>query len=148
MKSKKITTKSKTKKQGDTKKYYISHLEGRDYSILDSLIEEVEDDVCFTSKKHQIKRNNLDYISNFIEIKLYRGIAMNRKEVIYFYPRDEHGKRTGHTIAIVLKEGLMFYGEALCSKADQFCKKTGRELAKQRAEEKYLRYKERIEGFN
>ncbi len=65
---------------------------------------------------------------------------MNRHNAIYVYPRDQHGKRIGNTIAVIVRDGMMFFGEAVCSEADQFCKKTGREIATLRAEERYQRY--------
>jgi len=71
---------------------------------------------------------------------------MNRRDTIFVYPKDKNGKRTGHTVAVVLREGMMFYGEALCSEADQFCKKSGRDLALARAEERYQRYLDRTQS--
>lgn len=68
---------------------------------------------------------------------------MNRRETIFIYPKTKNGERTGHTIAVVIREGMMFYGEALCSKEDQFSRKEGRELALVRAEERYKKYLER-----
>jgi len=65
---------------------------------------------------------------------------MNRHNAIFIYPQDKHGNRIGNTIAVVLRDGMMFFGEAVCSENDQFCKATGRELALQRAEERYKRY--------
>ncbi len=65
---------------------------------------------------------------------------MNRENAIFIYPRDMHGNRIGNTIAVIVRDGMMFFGEAVCSEFDQFCKKTGRELATQRAEERYTRY--------
>lgn len=63
-----------------------------------------------------------------------------RDESFFIYPRDKNNKRTGHCIAIILREGSMFEGTALCSSTDQFSKKEGRLIAFQRAEEAYMRY--------
>lgn len=68
---------------------------------------------------------------------------MNRHNAIFVYPQDKNGKRIGNTLAIILREGMMFFGEAVCSEGDQFSKKVGRELALQRAEQRYDRYLER-----
>ena len=65
---------------------------------------------------------------------------MNRKEHYFIYPRDMHGKRTGHTICVVLREGMMFHGETLCGPRDQFSKKEGRLIAFGRAQDAYQRY--------
>ncbi len=65
------------------------------------------------------------------------------REHYYIYTRNKHGKLTGHTICVLLKEGKIFHGVANCSETDQFSKKTGRKLALQRAEDCYDRYVER-----
>ena len=61
----------------------------------------------------------------------------------YIYPTDKNGNRTGHTICVLLKDGKIFHGMALCSEEDQFEFKVGREKAKTRAEEAYQRHLER-----
>jgi len=66
---------------------------------------------------------------------------MNRKECIFIYPEDKTGKRTGHTICVIYRNGKMYFGESLCADTDQFCKQTGRELAFQRALFAYLNIK-------
>lgn len=68
---------------------------------------------------------------------------MNRKEHYFIYPRDIRGERTGHTICVVLREGMMFHGEALCGPKDQFSRKEGRLVAFDRAQAAYMRYLER-----
>lgn len=71
---------------------------------------------------------------------------MNRHNAIYIYPRDMHGNRIGNTIAVIIRDGMMFFGEAVCSENDQFSKKVGREVATKRAEERYQRYLKRLLG--
>lgn len=70
---------------------------------------------------------------------------MNRTHY-YIYPRDKNGKRTGHTICVLLKEGKIFHGTALCSGQDQFSRVEGRQIALERAEEAYDRYIARQQG--
>ena len=65
---------------------------------------------------------------------------MNRKDHYFIYPRDKNGKRTGHTICIVLRDGCMFHGETLCGEKDQFSKKQGRLISFDRAQQAYMRY--------
>lgn len=65
---------------------------------------------------------------------------MNRRELFYIYPRDKRGKRTGHTICIIQKEGKMFHGVTLCSPNDNFSKAEGRKRAQERALEAYQRH--------
>lgn len=55
------------------------------------------------------------------------------REQYFIYPRDINGKRTGHTICVLIKDGKIFHGTALCSDTDQFSRKVGRELATERA---------------
>lgn len=72
---------------------------------------------------------------------------MNRRSESFFvYPKDKNGQRTGHCIAIILREGMMFEGTALCAKTEQFSKKLGRAIALSRAQEAYLRFTERQSG--
>lgn len=61
---------------------------------------------------------------------------MTRTEY-FIYPRDKQGKRTGHTICVLAREGRIYHGTALCAATDQFAFKRGRELAKERALEVY-----------
>ena len=65
---------------------------------------------------------------------------MNRKNHYFIYPRDMHGVRTGHTLCIILRDGMMFHGETLCGPKDQFSKKEVRLIAFERAEAAYMRY--------
>ena len=65
---------------------------------------------------------------------------MSRSLGYFIYPRDKNGVKTGHCIAVVLREGLIFSGTSLCAKNDQFSKAIGRELALQRAEESYQKF--------
>lgn len=69
----------------------------------------------------------------------------NRSDHYFIYPRNKNGKRTGHCICIILREGLMFHGTSLCSEKDQFSKKEGRLIAFDRAVEAYMRYVDRKE---
>lgn len=70
---------------------------------------------------------------------------MNRSHY-YIYPRDKRGVRTGHTICVLLKDGKIFHGTALCSIKDQFSRAEGRKRALERAEETYSRYLERCQA--
>jgi hypothetical protein len=65
---------------------------------------------------------------------------MNKSEIeseCYHYPKFPNGKKTGNTICVLVREGRLFLGEAVLSHPDQFCKQTGREIAKARAEQSY-----------
>lgn len=73
---------------------------------------------------------------------------MNRKEHYFIYPRDIRGVRTGHTFCVILREGMMFHGEALCGPKDQFSRKEGRLVAFNRAVEAYTRYLVRMNAKN
>lgn len=65
---------------------------------------------------------------------------MNRSDHYFIYPLNEFKKRSGHTICIILRDGMMFHGEALCGPSDQFSKKEGRLLSFERALAAYMRY--------
>lgn len=66
---------------------------------------------------------------------------MSRRDDSFFiYPKNKNGKRTGHCIAVILRDGLMFEGTSLCSENDQFSKKEGRLIAFNRAQEAYMRF--------
>ena len=67
----------------------------------------------------------------------------DRTDHFFIYPRDTKGNRTGHTICVLLREGKMFHGVALCSKKDSFEKVVGRELAHIRALEAYNKHLEK-----
>lgn len=58
----------------------------------------------------------------------------------YVYPKDKKGKKLGNTIAILVKDDMIFVGEAVCSPEDQFNKRIGRELALARVVEKYRKW--------
>lgn len=58
----------------------------------------------------------------------------------YHYPKDNKGKRTGSTICILIRDGHIFCGEAVCSPEDTFSRKVGRQIAKSRAETYHQRY--------
>lgn len=62
----------------------------------------------------------------------------------FIYPRDIRGNRTGHTIAIIVREGKAFHGTSLCAPADQFDHSVGRSLALARAEEAYRKHLKRV----
>ena len=64
----------------------------------------------------------------------------SRDDTFFIYPKDKLGNKTGHCIAVILRDGLMFEGTALCSRHDQFCRKTGRLLAFERAQQAYQRW--------
>ena len=64
----------------------------------------------------------------------------NRTKEFYIYPKDRHGNRTGHVICVILRDGMMFEGTALCSENEQFCKAVGRNIAFNRATEAYVDY--------
>ncbi len=58
----------------------------------------------------------------------------------FIYPKDKKGKKSGHSICIMLdkdKDGQprVYYGISLCSLQDQFTYETGRKLALDRATE-------------
>lgn len=53
--------------------------------------------------------------------------------VSYQYPVDKNGRKTGHTICIVVKYNKAFVGTSLCSEKDQFCYAIGRHEALCRA---------------
>lgn len=65
---------------------------------------------------------------------------MNRKDHYFIYPKDHKGLRTGTTLCVILRDGLIFHGEATLSPNDQFCRKTGRLLSFDRAAQQYQRY--------
>ena len=67
-----------------------------------------------------------------------------RDDHYYIYVRDKNGNRiTGHTICVLVREGKIFHGTALCSEKDQFCYDTGRKLALEKALKTYNNYEER-----
>lgn len=78
-------------------------------------------------------------------VKKDTSVNNSRTTHYFIYPRDKAGKRTGQTICILLHEGKMFHGISTCSEEDQFCKKTGREVALQRAERSVALYESRKE---
>lgn len=64
---------------------------------------------------------------------------MGKNNHFFIYPEDKKGKRTGHTICVLLgldRDGSsrVYYGIALCSNKDQFSYKEGRKLSLERAE--------------
>lgn len=69
---------------------------------------------------------------------------MTEKETeAYHYPKNSKGQKTGHTICILVVDGRLFVGEALCSSEDVFSKKVGRKIAKGRALKSVERYLKR-----
>jgi hypothetical protein len=67
---------------------------------------------------------------------------MNRQEEFYYiHPKDKDGKYYGITICVLVRDGVIFHGQATCSKEEQFNKKIGRELSHQRAEDAYQKNK-------
>ena len=65
----------------------------------------------------------------------------SRQDHFFIYPSDKDGNYYGMTICVILREGRMYHGEALCSKKDQFQKSVGRKLSLARAEEQYTKDK-------
>lgn len=63
----------------------------------------------------------------------------SRTSEFFIYPKDIKGKYTGHSIAVLLRNGRMYSGESICSNQDQFEKAVGRELAYFRAWSEYER---------
>ena len=67
----------------------------------------------------------------------------------FIYPEDKNGVRTGHTICVLsLLDPVdnvlrTFYGTALCSEADTFEYRVGRDLAYNRAIASYERFTDR-----
>lgn len=66
-----------------------------------------------------------------------------RKDKYYIYPRDNDGNPTGHTIAVILRDGMIFHGISLCGEKDQFSYKKGRSIALNRAEHSYEKHLKR-----
>lgn len=58
----------------------------------------------------------------------------------YHYTKNKNGKRTGNTVCVLVKEGRIFFGEAICSPEDQFSRAKGREVAKKKAYFSYARW--------
>jgi hypothetical protein len=63
----------------------------------------------------------------------------------YHYPKRKDGSRIGNTLCVLTRDGRIFIGEAVLSPNDQFSKKTGRKIAKGRAEASFQRYLEKKE---
>jgi hypothetical protein len=59
--------------------------------------------------------------------------ANSRDDHFFIYPRYEDNTSTGHTYCVILRNGRMYEGSALCSKKDNFQKSLGRALAFERA---------------
>ncbi len=68
---------------------------------------------------------------------------MDRTKEFYIYPKTKHNKRTGHVICVILRDGCMFQGIALCAEEDNFSYKLGRQLSKERAESAHVRFLDR-----
>lgn len=66
----------------------------------------------------------------------------------YHYPKNINGSKTGSTLCVLVRDGRIFIGEAILSENDQFSKKTGRKIAKGRAEKSYERYLAKKERLN
>lgn len=64
----------------------------------------------------------------------------SRTSHYFIYPRNKEGKRTGQTVCVLLHDNRIFHGISTCSKDDQFCKDTGRNLALERANDSVRRY--------
>ena len=65
------------------------------------------------------------------------------REQYYIYPKDKQGKRTGHCICVIVREGMVFHGISLCAEDDQFVFSVGRALALERAEAAYRGHQQR-----
>lgn len=61
-------------------------------------------------------------------------------DTFYFYPTDKHGKKLGHSITIIIKDGKPFVGYAQLGKGDTFNKKIGRSIAEFRARQQLEKY--------
>lgn len=72
---------------------------------------------------------------------------MNNRQCYFIYPRDKRGKLTGHYICVMVHEGKIFHGMALCSVNDSFNKETGRKLAHERALKSIEKHKTKKEGL-
>lgn len=59
--------------------------------------------------------------------------ANSRNNHFFIYPKFENGELTGHTYCVILRDGRMYEGSALCSVKDTFEKARGRALSFQRA---------------
>jgi hypothetical protein len=64
-------------------------------------------------------------------------------KIFYYYPRDKHGKRLGHSIAAIIKDDKVFFGFANLGFKDNFNRKIGRVIAESRAREQIKRYENR-----
>lgn len=63
----------------------------------------------------------------------------SRTDHFFVYPKDKQGNYLGVTICVLLRDGRMYHGEALCSENDQFNKNVGRRLSYDRAYNEYVR---------
>lgn len=80
-------------------------------------------------------------VNKILDAVLGRKDETSGRDSHYFiYPRDKEGKVTGQTICVMLHDGKIFHGMSTCSKEDQYCKKTGRELARDRVLARIQRY--------
>ena len=56
-----------------------------------------------------------------------------QEKVVYWFEKDQVGKRTGRTICVIWDQDNRYVGIARCSKRDQFCEKLGRVISYGRA---------------
>ena len=54
-------------------------------------------------------------------------------EPFFIWPKDKNGKSTRYCICVILRDGEMYQGTALCSEEDQFSKAEGRSISLARA---------------
>ena len=55
-----------------------------------------------------------------------------KPNIIYYSHNFNDYQPGGYTLAYILEDGFIRYGTAFCSPRDQYCRRTGRELAEER----------------
>lgn len=89
---------------------------------------------------------NVQRIADLCHIEVFRRIPLNLVEELQIrhirFCDDAYtfNPRGGHTEVDVTIDNIIFEGRAVCSKSDNYCKKTGRELAFKRAIREYWDY--------
>lgn len=70
----------------------------------------------------------------------------SRSDHYFMYVKDKNGNRiTNHTICVMVRDGKIFHGVAICSEDDQFEYAKGREVAFQKALSSYAKFEERLQ---
>jgi hypothetical protein len=62
-----------------------------------------------------------------------KSLFKQEERIMYIYPKDHKGNRTGTTICVIARDGKIYYGEALTHPKDQFNKRDGRLISYARA---------------